>query len=144
MLDAAIKDAMKKGETFRLGVLRLIKTEAKNKEIDLMHPLSEPDFFAVLSKMVNQRKDSMEQFTKGGRADLAQSEEKEIVIVQEYLPKPLTEAEVVSLIAAAIQKTGAQGPKDMGLVMKEVKAVTTGRVDGKTLSEKVKAALGSS
>jgi uncharacterized protein YqeY len=140
-LDEAIKRAMKSGDTFRLGVMRLIKTETKNKEIDLMRPIEEAEFLTVLTRMVNQRKDSIEQFTKGGRADLADNERREIGIIQEYLPQPLGVDELAKLIAAAIQKTGAQGPQDMGLIMKELKVATAGRVDGKTLSDQVRAAL---
>lgn len=140
-LDDAIKNAMKSGDAFRLGVMRLIKTETKNKEIDLMRPIEEAEFLTVLTRMVNQRKDSIEQFTKGGRADLADNERREIEVIQEYLPQPLDAEELARLIAAAIQKTGAQGPKDMGLIMKELKVVTAGRVDGKTLSDQVRAAL---
>lgn len=137
-----LKDAMKSKDSFRLGVLRLIKTEAKNKEIDLMHPLTEPDFIAVLSRMANQRKDSIEQYLKGGREDLANNEKAELNLIGEYLPQALSETELKDLIQAALKATNATGPKDMGVVMKELKEKTAGRVDGKVLAETVKKALG--
>jgi len=136
-----LKVAMKSRDSFRLHVLRLIKTEVKNKQIELIRELKEPEFMSVLSRMVNQRKDSIEQYKKGGRDDLAQKEEDELKVIGEYLPKPLTEDELTNVIQAAIQKTGASSPKEMGLVMKEIKDKTTGRVDGKVLADKVKATL---
>lgn len=137
-----LKDAMKSKDSFRLGVLRLIKTEAKNKEIDLMHALTEQDFIAVLSRMANQRKDSIEQYLKANREDLANNEKAELGLISEYLPKALSETELKDLIQAALKATNATGPKDMGAVMKELKEKTAGRVDGKVLAETVKKALG--
>lgn len=140
-IDAKIKDAMLAKESFRLGVLRLIKSDLKNKEIELKKPVSEADFNATLSRMIKQRKESAEQYRKGDRNDLAENEEAEIQVVQEFLPQPLSEEELTTLIASAIKDTGAEGPQGMGLVMKELKDKTSGRVDGKVLADKVKAAL---
>ena len=137
-----LKNAMKARDAFRLGVLRLVKAAIKNKELEPpLHSLSEVEFVALLSTLVKQRRDSIEQFTKGGRVDLAQSEAQEIAIIQEYLPKALSDGELDSLIAGAIQKSGALGPQDMGKVMKELKDQTAGRADGRVLADKVKAAL---
>lgn len=141
-IDEQIKTAMKSKDSFRLGVMRLMKAQIKNAEIEFMHPLTEPEFVAVISRMVKQRKESMEQFAKGGRLDMAKNEEQEIAIIQEFLPKQLSENEVEGLIKEAIQKTGAQGMQQLGLVMKELKDKTAGRVDGKLLADKVKAMLG--
>lgn len=138
-----LKEAMKAKDTFRLGVIRLIKTEVKNKEIELMKALSESDFNAVLSRMVKQRQDSIAQFQQAGQAERAENESKEIQIIQDYLPKPLTKDEVIALIKDAISKTGAEGAKGMGLVMKEIKEATTGRFDGKELADLVKTTLAS-
>ncbi len=132
---------MKAKDSLRLGVVRLIKSEIKNKEIELIRPLTEPEFIALLATMVKKRKESIEQYTKGGRADLAAGEENELKIVSEYLPQALSDAEVTAMINEAKVKTGASGPKDMGLIMKELKEKCAGRVDGKILSDKVKAAL---
>lgn len=140
-IEADMKTALKAKESFRLGVLRLIKTELKNKDIELFGKITDADVNASLSKMIKQRKESAEQFRNAGRPEVADNEEKEIVIIQEFLPKAMTDAEVDALIAAAIQKTGASDAKGMGLVMKELKEPTSGRYDGKLLSDKVRAAL---
>ena len=140
-LDEEIKKAMKAQDSVRLGALRLIKTSAKNKEIELIHPLSEAEFFACLSTMVKQRHEAIDQFKKGNRDDLIKKEEDEIRVIEGFLPKQLSEGELDSLIAEAMSTTGAKGPKDMGLVMKTLKEKTAGRADGKLLSEKVKNAL---
>lgn len=141
-IEEDLKTAMKSKDAFRLGVLRLVKTAVKNKELEPpIHSLTESEVVALLSSMVKQRRDSVEQYTKAGRADLAASEDAEIKIIQDYLPKALDETELAAIIAAAIQKSGALGPQDMGKVMKELKDETAGRVDGKVLADKVKAAL---
>ena len=143
-LEADLKEAMKARNQDRLSAVRLIKSTVKNKEIELIHPLSEPEFFAVLATMAKQRHESIEQFKKGNRNDLAATEEKELEVIHSYLPKSLSDAEVDKLIADAVAKVGAKTPKDMGLVMKELKEKTTGRVDGKILSDKVRTKLTSS
>jgi uncharacterized protein YqeY len=140
-LDADIKDAMKARAQVRLDTLRMVKTTVKNKEIDLIRPVTEPEFITLLSTMVKQRKESIDQFTKGGRVDLADKEQGEIDIINGYLPQPLTQDELKSLVASAVKVSGATGPQDMGKVMKELKEPTSGRVDGKVLADAVKAAL---
>lgn len=137
-----MKTAMKARESFRLGVLRLIKAAVKQKELEPpIHTLTDPEVVALLSTLVKQRRDSVEQYTKGGREDLAANESAEIAVIQEYLPKALDESELEAMILAAMAACGASGPQDMGKVMKELKDKTAGRVDGKVLSDKVKAAL---
>lgn len=137
-----MKTAMKSREAFRLGVLRMMKTAVKNKELEPpIHSLTEPEFLVVMNTLVKQRRDSIELFTKGGHLDAAQKEADEIKVIQEYLPQALSADEVSKLIAAAIQKTSATGPQDMGKVMKELKEPTSGRVDGKALADAVKNAL---
>lgn len=140
-LEDDIKTAMKARDQARLEAVRLIKTTVKNKEIELIRALTEQEFFAVLATMVKQRRDSVEQYEKAGRADLADKEKFEIDVIQAYLPQQLGSDEVKALIVAAVQKTGAQGPKDMGKVMGELKSQTSGRVDGKVLAELVKQVL---
>lgn len=142
-IETDLKNAMKSRDSFRLGVLRLIKTEVKNKQIELIRDLNEQEFMQVLSRMVKQRRDSVDQYTKGGREDLAQKEQDEIKVIEGYLPKPLSDEELTQIIQKAIQKTGASSPKEMGIVMKEIRDKTTGRVDGKILADKVKNFLGS-
>lgn len=140
-IEEGMKNALRAKDSFRLGVLRLIKTELKNKDIELFGKITDADVNASLSKMIKQRKDSAEQYRNAARADMAENEEKEIVVIQEFLPKPLTDAEVDELIKVAMKTTGAVDAKGMGLVMKELKEPTSGRYDGKLLSDKVKAAL---
>lgn len=136
-----IKTAMKAAQAARLSTLRMMKSAAKNKEIELMHALSEGDFITILSTMVKQRQEAIAQYNKAGQGDRAAAEQAELGIIREYLPKPLGEGELKGLVAAAVSKVGAKGPKDMGTVMKELKEATTGRVDGKLLADQVKAAL---
>lgn len=142
-LEDDLKVALKAKNPDKLAAVRLIKNVVKNKEIELMHALSETEFYAVLATMVKQRQESIEQFTKGGRDDLVQKEQGEISVIQSYLPQPFTPAEVQSLIDQAVLETQAKSPKDMGLVMKALKDKTSGRVDGKLLSEQVRQKLGS-
>lgn len=144
-----MKTAMKSRDALRLEVLRGVKTAIKNKEIKMvelkevteLRPLTGSEFHALLASLVKQRKDSVEQYAKAGREDLAGKELAEIDVLNEYLPKALTADELSTLVAAAIQKCGATGPQDMGKVMKELKESTAGRADGKMLADQVKAAL---
>lgn len=140
-METELKTAMKNRDQARLDTIRLIKTAVKNKEIELIHPLSDAEFIAVLSTMAKQRRESIESFKNAGRTELAAKEEAELVIIESFLPKALSESEVTALIAEAKAATNATGPKDMGAVMKYLKDKTAGRVDGKILSEKVKTAL---
>jgi uncharacterized protein YqeY len=140
-LEDEIKTALKARDEVRLGTARLIKSTVKNKEIELIRPLTETEFFAVLGTMVKQRKESIDQFTKGNRLDLAKKEEEEIKVIETFLPQALGDSEVAALIDSAVAESGAKGPKDMGAVMKILKDKTAGRVDGRLLSEKVKQKL---
>ncbi|HBF12527.1 MAG TPA: glutamyl-tRNA amidotransferase [Deltaproteobacteria bacterium] len=140
-LDNEIKTALKAREEARLATVRLIKSQVKNKEIELIHPLSEAEFLAVLSTMVKQRRESIDQFSKAGRTDLVVKEEIELKVIESFLPQQLTDAEVDAFIAQAVAESKAAGPKDMGPVMKLLKDKTAGRVDGRVLSDKVKAKL---
>ncbi len=135
--------AMKAQEALKLSVLRMMKAALKNKQIELGKPLEDSEALAVLRTLVKQRHESVEQFRKGGREDLATKEEAEIKIVEKYLPAAVPDAEVDAAVAAAITETGAAGAKDMGKVMKAVMPKFAGRnVDGKRVSEKVRAKLG--
>jgi len=134
-------EAMRKKEELRLSVLRMMKTAIRNREIEKIKTLEEAECHQVLSTLVKQRRDSIEQFRKGGREDLASKEEAEIRILEEYLPAPLGEAEVDAAIEAAIAEAGATSAKQMGAVMKLAMARLAGRVDGKVVNEKVRARL---
>jgi uncharacterized protein YqeY len=135
-------DAMKSKEEARLSALRMIKAALKKHEIDSMKPLDEATEMQVLNTLVKQRRDSIEMFRKGNRPELADKEEAELKLIESYLPSAPSEEEVNAAVEAAIAETGANSPKQMGLVMKAAQAKLAGRrVDGKALSEKVKTRL---
>src|SRR5215510_9226011 len=113
-----IASAMREKDSLRLNVLRMMKSAVKNKEIEKMKPLEEAEVFGVFNSLDKQRRDSIEQFRKGGREELAQKEESEIKIIEEYLPAAASEADIRTAIEEAIQETGAASIKDMGKVMK--------------------------
>ena len=133
---------MKAKDLFRLSVLRLMKTALKNKEVQIGKFLEESDELAVLRTLVNQRRDSIDQFRKGNREVLAQKEEAELSLVESYLPTAVGEAQIDEAIAAALQEPGDSNPKKMGKIMKAVMSKFAGQnVDGKLVSEKVRARL---
>jgi len=139
-----IVTAMKAREEQRLSCLRMVKTALKNREIEKMAALDEKESQQVLSTLIKQRKDSVEQFTKGGRQEMADKEAAEIVLIETYLPKAAGEAEIAAGVKAAIAEIGSPTMKDMGTVMKNVMArfAAAGmRVDGKVVSEAVKKEL---
>ena len=137
-----MKSAMKAGEKDRLKVVRLIRAAIKQIEIDQRIELDDVAVLGVIEKMVKQRRDSVEQFQKGNRNDLADIELAEIVILDTYLPEQLSDAEVDALIDAAIAATGAESIRDMGKVMGQVKSEAAGRADMGAVGAKVKARLG--
>src|SRR5450756_3171068 len=108
--------AAKAKDKIRLSALRLLKSGLHNREIDLKRELNEAEFLQLLSAMVKQRKDSIEQFEKGGRTDLVEKEEAELKVIQEFMPTPMSEAELDAMIAEAIRETGAASLRDMGTV----------------------------
>ncbi len=135
--------AMKAQETLKLSVLRMMKTALKNKQVELGKTLGDAEAVAVLRTLVKQRHQSVEQFRKGGRSDLADKEEAEIKIVESYLPAAVSDAEIDAAIEAAIAETGASNPKDLGKVMKAALASLAGKnADGKRVNEKARARLG--
>jgi uncharacterized protein YqeY len=133
--------AAKARDKVRLSAIRMLKTALHNKEIDLMRPLNESETLQIISAMVKQRKDSIEQFAKGGRTDLVEKEEAELKVVQEFMPAQMSDDEVESIIQKAIAEAGAVSVKDMGKVMKVLMPQLTGKADGKMVGEKVKALL---
>ena len=137
-----IVESMKAKQELRLSTLRMAKSALKNKEIDKRGPLDEKEEIAVLSTLIKQRKDSIEQFTKGGRLELARKEADEIVIIEGYMPKAIGEDEIAATVKAVIAEMGSPTMKDMGNVMKATMARFGGaRVDGKVVSETVKKEL---
>jgi uncharacterized protein YqeY len=137
-----MKSAMKAGEKDRLKIVRLILAAIKQVEVDTRKELDDAAILGVLEKMVKQRRDSVEQFQKGDRNDLADIELAEIVVLKEYLPEPLAETEIDALIDAAIEATGADNIRDMGKVMGQIKTKAAGRADMGAVGAKVKARLG--
>jgi hypothetical protein len=139
-----ITAAMKAREEQRLSTLRMVKTALKNREIDKMAPLDDKEAQQVLSTLIKQRKDSVEQFTKGGRQEMADKEAAEIKLIEAYMPKAAGEDEIVAGVKAVIAEMGSPTIKEMGTVMKNVMArfgAAGLRVDGKQVSEAVKREL---
>jgi uncharacterized protein YqeY len=135
-------EAMKAKDESRLSTVRMIKAALKKQEIDSMKPLDEGTELQVMNTLMKQGREAADQFRKGGREDLAEKEETELRIITRYLPPAPTSAEVEDAVAAAIAETGANSPKQMGVVMKAAQAKLAGkRIDGKTLSDLVKQKL---
>lgn len=139
-LAEAMKAAMKAQESLRLSAIRMARTAIKNAEIEARGALDEAGVIRVLSTLVKQRRESAEAY-RATRPELAAREEEELAILQEFLPAQMSEAEIKALIEAAVQQSGAAGPRDMGAVMKLVTPQTTGRADGRLVSDLVKARL---
>lgn len=136
-----VKTAMKAKDKARLGVLRLITSSIKQREVDERIELNDDQVISVLEKMVKQRKDSIAQFENAGRTELAEQEAFEINIIQKYLPEQLSDAEIDALIDEAIKNTGAASMKEMGKVMGLLKPKLAGRADMGTVSQKIKKQL---
>jgi hypothetical protein len=144
-LDADLKEALKARDQVRMDTIRALKSAVKYKEVEgEARTLGDDDILKVIGSLVKQRRDSVEQFRANNRPELADKEEREIGLLQAYLPQQLTPAELEALVDAAIAETGASGPKAMGPVMKAVQAKAAGRAEGKAISEVVKRRLAGS
>jgi uncharacterized protein YqeY len=142
-VSAAIAAAMKARDQARLDPLRMLKTALTNKQIEKGRELDEAEALQVVASLVKQRRDSIEQFTKGGRTELADKEAREIQILETYLPPAMDAAELEGIVQSAIAETGATAQKDVGRVMKAVMARAAGRgIDGKAVNELVRRKLG--
>jgi uncharacterized protein YqeY len=137
-----MKAAMRSGEKERLGVIRLITSAIKQREVDERIVLDDAQVLSVLEKMIKQRKESVAQFQAGNRQDLVDKENSEITLLQGYMPSQLSDAELDSLIGEAVAATGAASIKDMGKVMAIIKAKAQGRADMAAVGAKIKAKLG--
>jgi uncharacterized protein YqeY len=140
-LDQDMKSAMREKAQLKLDTIRMVKSAIKYREIELMKPLDDAGIEGVVANEIKRRRDSVEQYKAGNRQDLADKEAAEIAILQAYLPQQLTEAELRAKVDEAVKKVGAQGPKDMGAVMKALMPEVQGRAEGKLVSELVKARL---
>ncbi|MHA4867777.1 GatB/YqeY domain-containing protein [Duganella sp. PWIR1] len=136
-----MKNAMRAKEAGRLSTIRLILAEIKRKEVDEQIQVSDEQTVAIVEKMIKQRKDSITQFEAGGRADLADIEKAELVVLSAYMPAGLSDEEIAAEVAAAVAASGAAGPQDMGKVMGIVKPKLAGRADMTVVSALVKKAL---
>lgn len=140
-ITADMKSAMRAADKDRLGVIRLLQAAIKQREVDERVELDDAQVTAVIEKMVKQRRDSVKQYTDGGRPELAAAEQAEIEILTDYLPEQLGEAEISQMIDAAIAATGAEGMQDMGKVMGQLKPKLAGRADMGAVSALIKARL---
>jgi hypothetical protein len=141
-IEADTKDALKSGAKDKVSTLRMLNAALKNKQIDKRRPLTEDEVVETVRSLIKQRRDSVEQFAKGGRQDLVDKETAEIAVLEAYLPAQLSREELDAMVRDAVAQTGAQGAKDMGKVMKALIPMVGGRADGKLVSELVKHALG--
>ena len=137
-----MKAAMRSGDKERLGVIRMITSAIKQREVDERITLDDSQVMSVLEKMIKQRKESVAQFQAGNRQDLADKEAAEITLLQSYLPAQLSDAELDALIGEAVAASGAASIKDMGKVMAIIKTKAQGRADMGTVGAKIKAKLG--
>ncbi len=135
--------AYKAKDTVRLAVLRHLKTAIKNREVELLRPVSDDDCLELIARQIKQRKESIDQYAKHGRGDLAEVEQAELGVLVDYMPQPLTDEELAQAIETLIRETGAAGPRDMGKVMQALTAAFKGRYDGKKASDAVRARLSS-
>jgi len=140
-LEQDMKQAMRDKDAEKRDAIRYILAMVKNAEIDKREPLTEADELALLRTQVKQRQDSIEQFRKGGREDLAAREESQVAIIEQYLPQQMNDQELAAFVQQGIQEAGASTPKDMGKVMGLLNKKTEGRVDGRRLSAAVREAL---
>lgn len=141
-IDADLKDAMRAKNELSTSVLRMLKSAVKYKEVEPgASALDDAGVISVIGSLIKQRRDSIQQFRDAGRADMAEKEEKEVAVLQTYLPAQLSAEELRKEVADAIATTGAQSPKDMGAVMKALMPRVQGKAEGKAISDEVKAQL---
>ena len=136
-----MKQAMKSNDKLRLSTIRMIRSAAKNKEIELQRKLNDDDIFMVIQGMVRKGEDSIEQFQAGERLDLVEKEQQEIEILKSFLPQPLSQEQILGMIDQGIAETEASSLKDLGKVMKSVMPKLAGKADGKLINQLVKQKL---
>jgi uncharacterized protein YqeY len=140
-IESAMRDGMRARDERRTQTLRMAMSAAHNREIELGHALTDEDYIDILGKQLKQRRESVDAFRSGGREAMAANEEAEAAILAEFLPEPLSEAELEGIVRAAISETGAASPADLGKVMGKVVPQTKGRADGKAVSDLVRRLL---
>lgn len=137
-----MRAAMKAREPLRVSTLRMVMTAIKNTEVERLHELSDEEVLEVMAREAKRRRESIEAFRAGNRADLVEKESGELAVIEAYLPSPLSDEELATLVAEAVAETGATSPKEMGAVMKALMPKVRGRADGARISALVKARLG--
>jgi uncharacterized protein YqeY len=142
-IDSEYVLAYKAKDSVRLAVLRHLKTAAKNLSVEVLRPLTDDDYLGIISRQIKQRRESLEQYQKHGRPELAAVESAELEVLLGYMPTALTDDELVEAIDRLAVETGSQGPKDMGKVMAALALAYKGRYDGRKASEAVRARLSS-
>jgi len=141
-IQADLTQAMKSKDELRLSALRMVKSALKLKEVEKIRPLEDAEVLQILQTLIKQRRESIEMFTRGGRQELAAKEQKEILVIESYLPSAPSDAEMDQAVERAVTETGANSPKQMGAVVKAAKALLQGKtVDGKALSDRVRERL---
>lgn len=140
-LEKEMKESLKAKDSFKLGVVRFLLSQIKNKEIDTRKPVTDGEIFKIIQTLAKQRKEGISFSEKAGRADLVEKEEKELALLESYLPKELSEEELAKIIGDAVKETGAAGPQDFGKVMKAAIPKIAGRADGGKVNEIVKKIL---
>ena len=140
-LNESMKTAMKARDDLRLSAVRMVRSVVKNREIDQKTELNDQEIIEVISTLVKQRRESIRMYREGNRPDLVEKEEAELEILLGFLPVQLSTAEIETLVDRIIVETSAQGPKDMGRVMKALTPLTAGKADGKAVSDTVKQKL---
>ncbi len=136
-----LKEALRTGDERRKSTLRMLRSAIRYREVEVQHPLSEEEMLEVVAKQVKQRRDSIEEYKKGGRQDLVDEEAAELEVLSAYMPRQLTREEIEELAQKTIQQVGATDVKQMGMVMKELMPQVKGRADGKLVSEVVRQLL---
>lgn len=142
-LQEDIKTAMKAQDKERLGTQRMLLAAVKNEKIELLHELDDAEFHAVVRRQIKQRRDSIEQFRAGGRTEMAEKEERELAVLEGYLPAQASEDQIRAAIAEVIAAEGLSGPKGLGPIMKAIKAKFGATADGGLVNKLAKEALGS-
>ena len=140
-LDGDLKTALRESDKLKLSAIRMVKAAVKNQQIEKGRDLSDEEIQSVISTLAKQRRESIEQFSKGGREDLADQERRELAVLQSYMPEQLSPAELDKIILQAIQESSAEGEKDMGKVMKVLMPRVRGVADGKIVNSRVKELL---
>ncbi|MFC4305578.1 GatB/YqeY domain-containing protein [Cohnella boryungensis] len=140
-LNDDMKQAMKSGEKFRLQTIRMVRSSIKNQEIELRRPLDENETLNILSRELKQRRDSLQDFERGGREDLVSNVKAEIEIISEYLPRQLTEEEIKAIVVQTMQETGASSKADLGKLMGALMPKVKGVADGKLVNAIVQQSL---